>query len=250
MEYAKGIKARHEPRQEITTEPDRTFLMDLLHHHYDAQSKIGPGVRSFMLVPNTIGNGIEFQVTRMDLTTANFAPRKCIEKFDPLAHIFEACRGAVSDQIEDFKQASFAAGSSVRCPFHDNVLTPEASHVDHEYPKTFAALVRQWMQTNSLAAGDVSLAGTGPRDNAKMLSDAGQAQSWKEYHRENAELRVVSIKANLSDCKKVATNSNARAARHSAEPDKGSITVHLKTQNRAVCLAVQSFSLFLSGYAV
>lgn len=202
LDHAKMIKNRYTPDTPIDNEKDIEFLTDLLNHHYDAQTRLDPNDPIFVVSMNAYRTGLEFRIIRQNCTHANFAPDKCIINIDPINRIFEACRSAIVDQISVFKTTEFGKGAPIACPYYHDILTPDTCHVDHKYPKTFAALVRQWMQVNNFTLDTIEIGGAGPADAAKFLANPIQLASWQDYHTRKAELRIVSPRANLSDCRR------------------------------------------------
>jgi len=195
--HAQLIKDGATEFQPIEEPEKHEFLLDLLQYHHRAGEKIGVGVKHFFVGYNTSGDK-EFNIKRIDDSDENFAPRKCVEKFNPFADLSEACRFAVKDQTDAFRERALGAEEAPTCPFRGTELNAGNAHVDHAAPNTFAKLFRDWMEENSWTVADITLADTGER---KELEIQEQLTSWQEYHREHAELRLVSWEANLSECR-------------------------------------------------
>src|SRR5262249_7140475 len=95
-------------------------------------------------------------------------------------------------------------GDDVRvlCPMTCSPITKAQSHVDHEPPATFDALVRGWLEEAGLAIESIEISGFEDGQIERGFVDPAVERSWVEYHRARAKLRVVSIRANLSDVRK------------------------------------------------
>ena len=74
--------------------------------------------------------------------------------------------------------------------------------MDHVPPKTFVYLVAQFLEERKLEIGAVDLAEE-LADNKYQdrLADPALESAWVEYHRAQADLRVISRRANLSTVK-------------------------------------------------
>lgn len=200
LSYAKEIKDQAVPCQQIDDPDQIAFLTDLLNCHYDTAVKIGPGIDFFSVRYNNNATGTEFIVSRTDGECVNFSPKKCLGTFKKITHICEACRHEVWTQIADFRQRTLAAGQ-VMCPFHGTELNEHNSHVDHRPPDTFVVLVRRWLSDNGWTEDDIRLGGTGGLDANKTLASQEQRESWQHFHEANAQLRLTSVRGNLSDSK-------------------------------------------------
>jgi hypothetical protein len=103
-------------------------------------------------------------------------------------------RQAVLDQKFAKRDAEFAKGD-VRCPVTGDLLTTETAHVHHSDPEfveladDFAEMMGGYDRIE-VSAGDGAI--------GRRLASAELTAQWQQYHRETANLVVVSAQANLS----------------------------------------------------
>lgn len=172
----------------------------LLGQHPDAAEKIGPGVASIEVRAIDYGKP-GFWVTRTDGTTCDFSYRRALSGAEPHpAQVKRAMRSAVRDQIDEFRATAFEqAGGVITCPLTAQRLEPGRwVHVDHIVD--FATIASVYV---SIAGGydqirvESFLTHPGPALIEPWLS------TWRQFHAEHAQLRVVHKSANLARYKKV-----------------------------------------------
>jgi hypothetical protein len=71
-------------------------------------------------------------------------------------------------------------------------------HVDHVYPLTLHALLFDWVTAERLRISQIPVDSDDGTSTSRWFADRTQAESWQEYHRQNAKLEVVTKKENLS----------------------------------------------------
>ena len=109
-----------------------------------------------------------------------------------------ALRRAVEDQIIKYRAKHRRAHNGKYVDEVDGkVLAPENSHVDH-YPVSFARLVDTWLAEQKYSFEDVVTEATVGDFGGVVMSDEAQRKNWQDYHREHAQLRIVSEQRNLS----------------------------------------------------
>lgn len=192
-EHVRSILYGYRPGETVSSE-HAVFLADLLDAHPDRAAKFGPGVMSFQVEWNMGTPG--FWLTRVDGTRTDFSYIKCLTPPTELARVKAAFRTEVRDQVTNFKFRAFEACPSPACPFTGERLSFGRCHVDHDPP--FDELLATFAGLNGLELQHVQL---GPSVDGGMwirLADRRLAGLWHAYHRDNAGLRVVSIRANLS----------------------------------------------------
>ena len=90
-----------------------------------------------------------------------------------------AARNAIAPQIMAFCQEGF--------------------QVDHVYPKTFEALLFEWVKSTGFRVGEILVQDHhGIAGNGKFLADFWQRTCWQKFHAENAELELVTMQEHLS----------------------------------------------------
>jgi hypothetical protein len=135
-----------------------------------------------------------FVVHRVDGSSTDFSFYSCITAPDSTALARKAMRRAIADQVTEFKRASAARGPLV-CAVTGQALSWDNAHVDHA-PSVFAALADDW----AARVGGYPAIRLTPAADGQMgrTLTPGDAEAWADFHRANAQLRIVSRLANLS----------------------------------------------------
>lgn|ERR1700746_75352 len=177
---------------EIITDDDDELLMWLVMRHPDACQKIGVGV-DFFTVEDNAYNTRGFWVHRIDGTMTDFSLYACVTEPSHKSMVRDAMRVAVGDQVSEFKMS--AAYRGLECAITGVVLSLETAHVDHAPPE-FAVLADEWADD----CGGYNAIDLMPEEDGKFGNElySEDAEDWAEYHREYANLRIVSAHVNLS----------------------------------------------------
>ena len=162
---------------------------------------------------------------KLEARAAKRAPRA--SKHPPNRQkVLGVCRQLVADQILEFRQSYWAEHFSLvrlscatgktppkypRCPISGKSLWSGKAHVDHVVP--FVQLVADWA-----AACGVDLASLSPRQLRKpvdwrsaTLGEDWLDFSWAKWHKDYAQLQLISASANLSKgCKPASVQSEPR----------------------------------------
>lgn len=110
----------------------------------------------------------------------------------------DAMRRAVEDQIIRYRAKHRRVHNGKYVDEVDGkVLSPLKSHVDH-YPVSFARLVDTWLAEQKCSLEDIATEATVGDFGGVVMSDEAQRKNWQDYHREHAQLRIVSEQRNLS----------------------------------------------------
>lgn len=182
---------------------DHQLLLDLIMIHPEAEQKMGCGISHF-----TVETDQEFRTTRhfmihrTDESPTDVSFNSAIDGRNPRKDRLEALRRAIAQQITDFKDTAFASEGSYHCPLSGQTITQDEYHVDHVAPKTFHNLVTNWLAESDIILDAIEI--TPPQDNQYVceMTDEAQRGEWSCYHREHAELRLLSPRANLSDARR------------------------------------------------
>ena len=188
--YIKNILHKYN-LNEFLDEYDFEFMMDLLVRHPKADEKIGCGIDGIRVVPEW-GNR-RFDILRLDDSSIDFSPKKCLTPETQLTKFKRACRNAIQEQVRAFKNQFFAQGEKFECPINREVITYDNAHVDHEYPNTFDQIVHNFIKEKNIDVDSVAIEG----EIAKKFKDKKLEEEFAEYHKANAKLRVISKSANL-----------------------------------------------------
>lgn len=190
------ILYRYKPG-ELLNEADSGFIVDLLRRHPNAEEKFGDGILSIAVQETEYGNQ-GFWLNRVDGSGTDFSFLHCITPRSPLDDFKKACRNEVHEQIQEFKCAAFHGEACLLCPVVGEILTIGTCHVDHEAPATFEALVQAFVAAVQIDPLKVEILGYEDGEVEKRFADRDLAARWNSYHQENAKLRIVSKRANLS----------------------------------------------------
>jgi hypothetical protein len=174
---------------------DFAFLCDLFGRHPHAEQKVGEGIASIVVRHVPPYNQPGFYLRRLDGSETDISFLQCVAARTDMTTLYGALRRAVDDQIIEFKTQAFKGRFAIECPYTAELVFRTSCHVDHQPPKTFQAVADRWI---TLAGGrDRVRVASGDGDIGSRLLDVGQLESWRSYHRTNAELRIVSVEANL-----------------------------------------------------
>jgi hypothetical protein len=122
----------------------------------------------------------------------------CINKRTPGAYFVAACRSAVLEQVLAVKRVAFQNYSTINCPITGEQITYYTCHVDHAPPNTFAEIYKAFVAARGIDPAAVQISGCEDNSTEKRIFDPDILADWQQYHREHAQLRVVSVRANLS----------------------------------------------------
>ena len=160
---------------------DTQFMTWVLSYHDEFEYKCGLGLRGLMIGLDQYGNryfliervdGSKIDISWVHALTPNSSKRKWF---------LAALRQEVGDQILDFRKSS-----GKTCGICGSEISG-VSHVDHVKP--FRVLVADFFggdTHDTIDMGEYSL-----------LCDRDLAQSWKDYHMQNAELQITHQHCNL-----------------------------------------------------
>lgn len=172
------------------------FVSALLLRHPKSAQKIGAGIAAISIHAGLHGSP-GFLLRRTDGTTTDFSYMKCLGVKTDRHDVLYALRVSIDDQIQQVRAEALDGRTEFLCPI-DKVMTPVSqAHVHHVHPETFHFLVEAFLRQENLELLAVPLAGGGDGEMGKRLADPAFAQRWRDFHRANAKLLVVSKAANL-----------------------------------------------------
>lgn len=178
------------------------FLASLIErYHPEAELKLGNGVKRIWVGTNEYG-GRGFYLERLDGSTTDFSFMKCISHPSVWNDFQSACRNAVADDKQAYKDARFAHARTVACELTGELLTRDTAHVDHIPPRTFQNLLKVFLKRSGIDYRTVGIEPTLDGKEGCWLTDQGFAKRWREFHSVNARLRLISRTANLSNSKR------------------------------------------------
>lgn len=177
---------------------DFRFMLDLLGHHEDAEQKIGCGVECMFVAQNVVYPTKGFYLRRVDGTETDFSFNTCMTQSTHEKDCRKAARVAIVDSIMRCKNEFFAGNQNPVCEVTGETLTVATCHVDHKPPMTFQALWKEFLEVMDVEADSLGLIKHGDGQIFEQFSSAEFRRLWVEFHDSRANLRVISIKANLS----------------------------------------------------
>lgn len=185
------------------------FVRSLLDRHPRAAEKIGSGVSYFTV--NSDRNGDRcFYIHRLDGgEPQHFSYKKSLLGKDDLRSlVVGALNRAIDEQIWGFRDSELAKGPRI-CEYTGAPITKESYHVDHHNP-TFYELYTQWLSISGLAIADIRISEGSDNEIGRRMTDQVQKESWQQFHRAYARLRLLSPLGNLSAAK-IEANRRMRA---------------------------------------
>jgi hypothetical protein len=201
-DFIRTIFSRHQDDQTITGS-DSEFLHDLIHLHPEACSKVGCGVSHFTTRVDPVWkNGRHFVLIRTDGSSTDFSFISCIEGKNNRKDAIKALRNSVYDQTMSFKMDAYSGEKLPVCPYLNAPIEYSDAHVDHVSPITFKSLVDSWLAESGISLNDIVLSPSSDNQWRSEMIDAEQRESWAEFHKSRARLRIVHKTANLSHARK------------------------------------------------
>ncbi|WP_018791465.1 DCL family protein [Salinispora arenicola] len=186
------------PQGGIVTDPDhRQFLDDLLLRHHDPVGKIGCGILRYEVRQNpAYPSQTSFYLVRVDGTETDFSFIRCITPTNQRYSALEAMRQAIAPQVIAVVERTFAEQKTVTCALTGvPLISRQDAHVDHAQP-TFLDLATAFAE--NVGGWDMVQVASGDGVIGTQMADDQQREAWCVFHAERANLRVVSIQANLS----------------------------------------------------
>ena len=185
---------KYEENQKVN-ECDELFFSSLFTLHSEYQEKIGTGI-DYITVQKSLNNRCLY-IHRTDGSKVDCSWKHCLHPASQKQIVSMAFRRAVKERVMDFKNDQLP---NVKiCPIIGIQLTHENSHVCYT-EKTFDELLSDFLSKNHIAIESIKL--TDPPseddDHRGILTDSKLAALWNDFHTENAQLKLISAKANLS----------------------------------------------------
>lgn len=198
----RGILGRHGQRAAITGD-DLELVTAILELHPNRDVVIDCGIKRIEVEHlHDKYNSRRFILVRTDSSIRDFAWRHALYPRNVKQSIMRACRTAIREQVDECRRSYFADNQPKTCPLRGTPITLSDSHVDHKPPDTFEALVERWLKVNQISYEDIELVAHKDFEKPTRMLDVFLEENWREFHRDNSVLRVVSAAANLSDSRK------------------------------------------------
>lgn len=198
---AKQILYKYPIGVELSAE-DRNFVLSLLglRNPETQKEKTGSGIVSVSAMhPSEFRNARTFCLHRSDGSWTDFSYGKALENVNNAGAVKRAARYEVREQIAEYRAKHYNG----RCSLTGQEIGVDLCHVDHIPPDTFDVLFSKFLKAENKNIKDIESIGVGDRQIGTLFVDRELAERWKKYHRSNAKLRIISVKANLSMVPKV-----------------------------------------------
>lgn len=189
---------------DLTLENTRYMVSLLQTYHPTAEQKLGVGVCR-MWLERTPYNNTCFFLERIDGTTTDFSYTKCLKQPSERQVFDHAARAAVADQVIAFKCRTLAQGPQI-CPYTGDALDATC-HVDHVAPRTFQALLDQFLRETGVDWRQVKIQASRDGNMTREFDDVAFKDRWAQWHAAHADLRLLSRTGNLSHAKRQQENS-------------------------------------------
>jgi hypothetical protein len=182
---------------------EHTLLLAVLERHPEALQKIGVGVVKFYKAPTELGTSC-FWIERTDGSKTDFSYITAVKaKGKSLYQEFaEACRNAVRADLVKTKEVFFNKyadkDGKVECEISGEKIAIYESHLDHKKPLTFQVLVNTFIAANNIIITREILSTSQDEQFETQFVDQNIKASFKSYHHQMAQLRIINPKSNLS----------------------------------------------------
>jgi hypothetical protein len=181
------------------TGDDLEATKNLLTLHLKAEKKIGIGIEHIRVGTTCFGKR-GFEIVRNDGSTEFFSYLKIITgPTSSLTKFSKACRNAIQEDLHSVKRMYFekhSKGGKSPCQETGQLHDWENLCVDHRQPNTLSVIIDRFIEVS-----DVNLKIVGYRyvdGGPDEFQDNALKQSFRDYHRKKATLRVVHRSLNSS----------------------------------------------------
>lgn len=176
---------------------DGAFVLALLDLHPRKHLVIDCGLKHVRV--QEIENGfLRFLAVRTDDSIRDFSWRNCLSPRSQRSEVMGICRSVIEPQISFFRNEFWRKCKTANCPITNNPMTIADSDVDHAPPNTFAALVEAWLKVVRTDFELIEIQYKSGYQERSVFQETWLEEDWAEYHSHNADLRVVSRRANRS----------------------------------------------------
>lgn len=197
LEYYKRILNSYDFGEELD-KLDSADVLNLLELHPHIKEKVGVGIKKIR-IGKAKYNTKSFELVRIDDSTTLFSYTKRINspKSD-FTKFTEACREAIQEDLIAVKQDyfdKFYKKGRVKCQEMGELLKWEDLSLDHRQPNTFSVIVDRFIEVKNIDLKDIKYISVmgGPN----QLADENLKNEFIQYHKDKANLRIVSKSLNL-----------------------------------------------------
>lgn len=182
-----------------------SVLDDVLKMHdcYEGKTEGKTGGQSYKIGVRTCSinpRNRQFFVLREDGSDTDFSFYKAIQKESKESKIKKSLRASITGQTISYKDAYFAENQDrngyVVCPETNLKVKKKDSHIDH-FPKHFDAIVQEWVTKKGVTSEGLEIVPAGDNGAEWEIVDKGLLQDFVDFHKEQAQYRIVLNKVNL-----------------------------------------------------
>jgi hypothetical protein len=172
---------------------------ELLKTHKNVDEKVGVGIQEIQVNKITYKTKC-FQIIRIDLSSEYFSYINCINRDrTSITKFSKVCRLIIKDDIREVKLSYFRANSikgKVKCQETGDLLLWNELSIDHRQPNTFSIIVDRFIEINKIDLAVIEYINN--HDFGLSFKDELITESFRKYHKEKANLRIVKKEKNLS----------------------------------------------------
>ena len=206
--HLKQLKNTHPLRLPFSGSDD-ALLRQWIQFHPDAKTKIGNGIKHFVVdthsdygkpercifIHHHDGTIVDVSYKEPSNALVQLYKRGEIARnpFDRIRDYKAALRRSVADQVNLVKHTVFDKEFAITCPLSGDLISFATAEVDHRFPMTFDAIAWHWSLIWNINPHHVELTDLGT---SFELTDQELAESFAGFHLETANLQVISKTAN------------------------------------------------------
>jgi len=176
---------------------DAKWFVDLIKNmHPNASEKLCKPVAGVEFYSRYGVSNNNLRLVYDDGSKGDFSWNACCrsKQSSDLSSIKNALRTAINDQVAAVLSKAFLDRDLIVCPMTFKVLGRDAVHVDHA-PPAFADIVAMWLRRERIDLCDVPI--EKDTHGGALIKPGRLLESWWKFHRQHANLRVVSAKWNM-----------------------------------------------------
>jgi hypothetical protein len=185
------------PLGRLLDSSESEIVQEMVLNHENSKATIGAGIDHFKTGLNNYRKNCLI-IKRTDGTedTVSIDPKKYSKTDNSTAYFKAACRESIHDQIVAFRKTVTLENGQFLCAVTNREMEWKDGHVDHKYPQTFDMIVHQFVEEYGIV---ITQELTQPSDHdGREFVDASMRDNFREYHKNNADLRAIQAAANLS----------------------------------------------------
>lgn len=190
-----AMLARYKVGETVQGDDDK-WLRELIESHPDYPQKFGAGVVRFFVALDGRYSRPGFWFESSCGIVDNFSTVRCIDGMPPLrTRLITACRTTIQPDMNAYKAERFGNSKWAICDETGEKIHWDDAHVDHVLP--FVRLAGAWVDDRPHLTV-IDLADDGAGSVSESFANPALAAEFRQFHKKNATVRLVSAKVNLS----------------------------------------------------